>query len=89
MCKITGAVVPVHAVKSYGGGGTAPLTLNLGTRQRLMFNPTPLPLYPLGDAGTPLIHGRIAPDPVSTQWGRDKYLAPAGNRTTIPRLSMP
>jgi hypothetical protein len=30
-----------------------------------------------------------APEPVWTVWGRDKFVAPPGNRTPVPRLSSP
>ena len=46
-------VLPVHAVKVYGGVRvTAPLTLNLGARWKWVVNFTPQQLYPR--EGTPL-----------------------------------
>jgi hypothetical protein len=49
--KVQGKVIPVHPIRSYGGGGdrrNAPLILNLGARWRGIISMRPQLLYPRG-----------------------------------------
>jgi hypothetical protein len=83
-----GKVVPVfltkhHAMKAYwGSGGITPLIIDLGTRWRWVVSFTPRPLYPQGKSSWYPFGKRLG-----GRWWREKFPAPAGNRTLQHRSS--
>jgi hypothetical protein len=55
-----------------------------------MVNFTPLPLYPRGKSPRYPLGLSWGLEPIWTLWSRDKYLAPAGNRTpTVQPVAIP
>jgi hypothetical protein len=75
-----------HTMKKYwGSGGIASHVLDLGTRWRWVVSFTPRPLYPVSIVW----EAEWAPEPFCTRWWREKFPAPAGNRTLELRLSNP
>jgi hypothetical protein len=80
----------VHAIKAYRGGEVQlhsflPSVLDgseWSASRCSRFTPENKPPVPIQQAGW-------APGPAWTFWRKENYLVPAGNRTTIPRLSRP
>ena len=68
-------VVPVHAMKAYGGSrGIAPLILNLDTRREWFSSHPSTSRTP----GPNEYEDGWAPEPIWTFWKRDKSVASAG-----------
>jgi hypothetical protein len=58
-----------------------PCVLDIGTRRRRVVSFTPRPLYTRGKSPRYPLDGRLGGHQSRTRWSREKYLAPAGNRT--------
>jgi hypothetical protein len=94
-----GKIVPVlffltehHTMKTYwGNGGIAPRILWSRHWMQVSGQLHALATLPPGERapGTPRKGGWVGPEPFWTRWWREKFPAPAGNRTLEPGSSNP
>jgi hypothetical protein len=90
--KLSLCLTKHHSMKTYwGSGDISSRILDLGTRWRWVFSFTPRPLYLQGKSPWYPLDRRLGgiQSPVWRRWSREKFPAPAGNRTLELRSSNP